>query len=286
MSDRRKGFALVSVLWAVALLSLIAHSMVSDSTTATMAERSGWMREKLERDMLVGLAHTILSLTDSRVERRWFPNGKSQKLVFDGASMTISVRDEIGKIDLNYADGDIIYSLLKNIGLPKQEAEDLRDRIIAWRSPPDSTSFDKGNPAKTLYRPRHAPFQSVDELALVKGISMELLEKVRPALTVHSQASTIDPQVASRQAIEALPGMASSNVDNILASQEKVWKGDMLSVSLLGTRAYSVDMEAQRGSARQRRVAIIRITPQGPRPYLLLSWQERNPYPAENSKGP
>src|SRR5579863_8363240 len=65
------------------------------------------------------------------------------------------------------------------------------------------------------YHPRGGPFQRVDELLLVMGMTPELYHRVEPALTVYSGRPLFDPQVAPREALAALDDMDKSQIDTM-----------------------------------------------------------------------
>jgi len=86
--------------------------------------------------------------------------------------MTVSIQDELGKIDINQAEVSTLVSLLRSVGLDFNSATSLADKILDWRT---ATSLKHLNGAKereyvaaaSAYRPRNGPFQGINELLLV-----------------------------------------------------------------------------------------------------------------------
>lgn len=219
--DGERGLALVSVLWAVSILSLIATSVVATSTLSRHLARNETRAFAARMTMDAVLNRAVLGLIDPRVEQRWRVDGVPRSFRFGDEVTTVAIEDELGKIDLNVANDDLISGLIHAAGLASAEADKLADRILDWRSP-DGTKRLNGAVAADYemaglgYRPRGGPFQSTDELKLVPGMTPELYDKIQPAITVQSKRSAIDPSVAPELALKALPGMDELRVKEIL----------------------------------------------------------------------
>lgn len=130
------------------------------------------------------------------------------------------------------------------------------------------------------YRPRGAPFQSIDELRLVIGMPGGIYDQLRSAVTVYSQYNAVDPNLAPRLVLRAIPGESDADVEDTLARRSggpASGTGDAspgkiaLSVPLAG-RAFGISVAAGE-EERAGRVEIIRLTADPTRPYLVLgSW--------------
>ncbi len=84
--------------------------------------------------------------------------------------------------------------------------------MIDWRTPKNTRSLngataDDYRNAGYAWLPRGGPFQSVDELALVMGMTPQIFARVAPALTVYSHQRDFDLRVAPKEALLAVPGM-------------------------------------------------------------------------------
>lgn len=247
-----RGLALVSVLWAVAVVGLVAFAVVSRTFSAQRAEHIAWENQLMERDAETALAMAVLALTDSRADRRWRTHGAGHVLAVGEASAEVSVSDELGRIDLNTGDEAVLQNLVQQAGLTQGEARDIAGRVVERRA-------------------RGKPFLAVRDLLEVKGVTTALLQRVASALTVHSQARAIDPMVAPRLALMALPGMTEGEVERILASQNI--DATPLPLSSLPFRPLSMEIRIIKGGRQLERHAVLRITPAADRPYLLLAWE-------------
>jgi general secretion pathway protein K len=107
--------------------------------------------------------------------------------------------------------------------------------------------------------------------------------RIRPALTVYTNNAAIDPQVAPREALLALFEGDAGKVDAALRqrdapSADQTEDGPssrpgLLNPSMpLGGRAFEVKAESQ-GHPHYTRDAVIELTGDVNRPYLVLFWQ-------------
>ena len=124
--------------------------------------------------------------------------------------------------------------------------------------------------------PRNAPFQTVEELKLVLGVTPELFHRVEPVLTVYSGKPLIDARVASPLARQALAG---GNVQSgPLADPQGRWLNNRgagtvdPSLSLNG-RAFRIGIAFMLGKTRILREAVVRLTGDPSKPYWLLCWR-------------
>ena len=136
----------------------------------------------------------------------------------------VSIQDEGGKIDLNTAPDELLKGLFLSIGLDGDASAVLVDAVADFR---DEDSLRRINGAEDDdylgfglgYGAKDGPFQTVAELQQVMGITQEIYERVAPALTVYSRQRGIDPRVAPREALLALPEVGSDDIDSLLAAR-------------------------------------------------------------------
>lgn len=271
--------AILYVVWGVGLLAMIAMSFLSSANVSYAV--SSTSLESAQRQALAeaGLARAVLGLLDPRPDKRWRVDAMPQEFVFADTKMRIAIQDELGRIDLNQADQGLLTRLFQSVGLGAPAAGGLAAKILDWR---DTGSGTHVNGAKDRdYRtagqvlgPRNGPFQSVDELQLVMGVSKEIYERALPALTVYSGKPFLDPQFAPREALLALPTMNRGAVEATMAARTtKASRAGIIDPSIsLGGRAFSIRTEII-GSAATVHEAVVRLTDQPLQPYWLLHWK-------------
>jgi len=273
-----RGLALVAVLWGVAILSLIAAAMLATGYLSVRLSRNAFSRTEAETAADNGVARAILALLDGRKGAHWPADGTSQRVAVAGVAMTIAIQDERGRIDLNAASPDLIRSLLESQGVESDRADRLTDRIVAWRTPPGhGLSEDDAAPdyrdAGYAIVPRRGPFQSVDELRLVLGMTGALYDRLEPLLTVYSRQPAVDEAVAPRAVLLALPGMDAEKVDAILAARAKSGEpSPPADAPPLAGHSFAITVDVTKGSAHVVRKATVELTGDAARPYLVRQW--------------
>jgi general secretion pathway protein K len=292
-SARSEGFALIAVLLVIAVLSLIAANMLSTGRIAYALAHYSETRTRAAMLTEAGINRAILALLDQRPERRWRVDGVPYTVKLSGGSVTVRIEDELGKIDLNAADRSLLTGLFASAGLDPSAADALVDKILDWRD--GGTGVVKRLNGATdadylaaeySYHPRGGPFQRVDELLLVMGMTTELYRRVEPALTVYSGRPLFDPQVAPREALAALGEMDKAQIDAMMAA-----RGAQASFSSPGSspppgtldpaistagRAFTITAEATDSDGTSVATqAVIRLTGNPLQPYWALLWRER-----------
>src|SRR5262249_22514762 len=122
----------------------------------------------------------------------------------------------------------------------------------------------------------NGPFQSVDELKLVLGITPAIYRRVEPALTVYSGRPFLDPQFAPPQALAALPGQSREATAAVIAARSAQGaRAGIVGSPTLGGRAFSIRLEIARPEGPQTREVVVRLTDQPNDPYWVLSWRTK-----------
>ena len=115
---RARGVALVLVLWAVTLLTVIASSFAFTSRTETLLARNQLASVRAQMLADAGIERALYELFKPASDpQRWKPDGRTYAWQFDGVSVRIIVRDESAKININRAPLALIQGLLKSAGL-------------------------------------------------------------------------------------------------------------------------------------------------------------------------
>src|SRR5207247_3646980 len=70
------------------------------------------------------------------------------------------------------------------------------------------------------YIPANAPFQTIEEIQLVLGMRPEIYRRIAPSITVFSRQAGVNPLLASREVLLAIPGMTTEAVDQYVAQRE------------------------------------------------------------------
>ena len=188
---RREGMVLIIVLWIVlglvTVVLLFAEGMRMEykaSTNAVAAVQAGQALEGARRYLayvLTDLATPGVFPTSDMYEAEGVPVGDATFWVIGRADEDLAeadtpvfgLIDETSKLNLNTATREMI-ELLPNI------TPDVAAAILDWRNPPDNPQPDGAesdfyladDPAHIC---KNAPFESVEELRWVRGVTRELL---------------------------------------------------------------------------------------------------------------
>jgi general secretion pathway protein K len=268
MSGRRseRGLALVVALWGVAALALIAAAMLSSAVNTARIDRNAWQQLQVQTAADSGVQSAILSLFDPTHAQ--LLDGRERILSSADIAVTVSVLDETGRIDINYANRALLRDFFKAAGA--SDADTLADRIVDWRSHGETRSAngataDDYRSAGYAWHPRGCPFQSVDELGLVMGMTPELLGHAEQGLTVYSHIQGFDTRFAPRDVLRSIPGTGEHEVDEMVAAR--------LPVAATAGHAYSIVATAVRHHMRFTRRAVVLISADPASPYLIEDWK-------------
>jgi general secretion pathway protein K len=221
-----RGVALVLVLWVCVLLTVIASSFIVERRTEQLivSNSASLARAESAADAGVMVAVQQLYRSDTSPDR-WQKDGGTHEWSWDGVPVKVEIRDESAKIDINTAAEPLLRGLLMSAGLQEDEATRLLDAIVDWRDP-DSLKRPQGaeeaeyRAAGLSYKPANAPFQAIEELQLVLGMRPEIYRRIAPSITVFSRQAGVNPQLASRDVLLAIPGLNAQVVDDYIAQRE------------------------------------------------------------------
>ncbi|MCI0654894.1 MAG: general secretion pathway protein GspK [Methylococcaceae bacterium] len=289
---RTSGIALVLVLWVLVMLTVMAASF-----SLNMRREIDLVRNARERSMGAPLAEAGIYYAANRLlqtdpQKQWRSDGSVYEFLFGGARIRVSIHDEAGKIDLNNAPDTLLISLMQRIGLEHEEAAGFVDAIIDWR---DADDFRRVNGAEKGeyqdagfdYGPRNQPFQTIQELRLVLGISGGLYRKLEPIVTVYNDSRGIDPSKSPEKVLRALPGVTDEIIETYLEERAANALNKLppppfpvpvqnLEFTQGSGTTFSVSAEARFPDGRQAVVAaVIRKAISTQTPFEFLEWESR-----------
>lgn len=278
------GFIVVAVLWILAALATLAT--IYAIYVVNTATALGVNDDRLQAEALTtaGLELTAYQLTAT-------PNAPPARGSFafrmGRARVAVEFRSEAARIDLNSASKELLSGLFASLGTRRDLADGFADRIVAWRSPPGDLDPEASNyrTAGRKYPPRGGGFPRVEELSLVLGIPLDLVERVIPFLTVYSGQPQINVLVAEPQVIAAIPGMTPDRLYAILAQRQAPHPDLPTIKAILGqadvfattesNRSTRVNVRIRFDNGRQMSSEVVILTVEdGVEPYWILSWRD------------
>jgi general secretion pathway protein K len=260
-----RGFALLIVMFALSVLAFLVSQMVAAART------EAWIASNLRSEMVQeahvdGAIHAAAFHLLDRSGAPWTADGKVHEITVPGGAVAVVITDEANKVNLNTASVDLLRAALLGVGADPDTAGDLAGAIADWRGtdgPTSSAAKEQLYRSSGLdYAPPEKPFRSLDEVALVLGMTPELMEKIRPHLTLYSaygpgRASTDPVALGAVMLLRKQGGILPFESDN---SGEQV-------VQIIATASGGP------GAPFSRR-AILRLDPGAKdRPWAILEWQ-------------
>ncbi len=228
-SNREAGVALVVVLWLLALMSFVATVYAVDSRNQAKAffNETGNARARTVADAGIHLGIRELLREDSELgdDPPWLRDGSPYTKEFADTTLTISLYDESGKIDLNAASEPVLRELGQSLDLDTGEWGKIVDAILDWRDEDDLKRLNGAEDAAyeqagLPYGAKNGFFQSIDEIQQVLGVDHSNYRKLASAITIYTGRDAINTEFAPRKAMLSLPGVLEQEVDALLATRE------------------------------------------------------------------
>ena len=279
---------MILVLWLIALLSALVGTFAMTARIEHLQARVLSRGVAASEAARAGLEYALLRVADTDDRSRWLPDGRAYTWHIADATVTVRVRDEQGKVDLNQADPALLAALLVQTGVAADEATRLAGAIVDWRDP-DSLSQAAGGAedaqyaeAGLPYGAKDAPFDTVAEVEQVLGMTPAIYARLAPFITVYSGNARPVPALASAEVLDALGYDGTAAV----AAREAWQPGQGQAAPLLpdgtplagyGSGTYSIESHARLGDGRTADLfAVVRVGGSGlpGAAYMPLSWGE------------
>lgn len=229
------GFALILTLVITALMVAVVVEMIHQvyvDTSLSRGFRDGQQASLLAESGATGVAKLLqtglLGRTYTSLSDPW---ATPIKLDDEVGSLEITIIEESGKINVNglvTPIGDyepFTLAALQRLGTRLQLPVETWGAVADWI---DSDDMPRSGGAETPYyralKPpysaRNGALMTLTELSLVKGVTPDILDKLRPLLTIYSDqagspVSTVNINTASKEVLAAL----DERIDDRMAEQ-------------------------------------------------------------------
>lgn len=298
-----RGIAQLLVLWALLLLGTLAMSFAFSMRTEAQASRNGMDAVRAYFQARTGVERAVVFL-------RSVPIDNASVLTLSGedgdAGYEVRIEREGGKIDLNDASEALLKEVLKQAGLPGDEAEALGDAILDWR---DGDDVPRRNGAEAPYyaglpepiRPRNGRLASLEEVRYVRGVTPELWEGLFSSVfTVYGGRPQVNVNTAPIEVLRALPGFTPETADRVaqrrgespfrssaelslFLAEEGVGEGPLPYLTTAsGSRFHTLTSTGRAGGRVVRSIrCTIDVTGGGPDVVTILRWADQVPVDRE-----
>lgn len=237
----RQGSVLLYVVFVVILLSLFVAGVSAQAFGAlNLADRlTGQLSSSAA--LQGGLLAAQLVLEDDRPavddvtdvwahhparfqQRRWGDSTVTVTAEPGPGARRFGLSDEERRLSLNGADAASLARLCEQAGgVRPDQARQVADAILDWRDededarPDGAEDFEYRGSAEG-YACKDAPFEHVEELLLVRGVTPELYQRLLPYVTVYG-SGWVNLNTASATVLAAL-GLNQAGVDGFLAFRD------------------------------------------------------------------
>lgn len=286
-----RGVALIFVLWVLALLAVVAATLTVSARSDLALARNLQASARADALAQAGILRAAIGLAATEADHRWLA-GQIYALRLGDGAVTMTIENEAGKIDLNHGHDAHLIGLFEGLGVEPNAAAALVDAIVDYR---DADNLRRLNGAEDpdyraaglRHEAKDAPFVSVSELALVMGMTPELVRRVAPFVTIYSERPKIDLLTAPAEVLLAVPGIFRQDVERLIAARDELQFKGGFPTSLLPVpqtaekgvfampdrAVYTIRSEARTGAgATFVRETVVAVTKDSAKPYRIYTW--------------
>ena len=282
------GSIAVLALWGIALIFILIAPVALATRGEVQIARNALAESRARLAAEAGTQLGLLRLLRRHDAGATAFDGRPDVWTQGSARVAIAITDEAGKIDLNVAPLELLIGLFTAVGEPREAAELIACNVLDRRG-----DYGAGCPQPDV---GHAArrFTTTEELAEVAGVSDQLYQRVVPYVTIATGASAVDPRVAARPVLLAIPGATEGLVDAFLDSR-RMWSDPGASdaaafaaatpyVMISVNRDFTIAATARTSEGAQYRAELqVRLTGRAAQPYQVIAW--RTP-PADRDAAP
>lgn len=241
----QRGSILIAVLWSLFFLAALA--LVINVSITPQLGLAAKLRDRVILRYLAkaGVASAIIEIRADETENydalneSWSYNEEAFKeisLTDEGYCsleyLLLSEEDEEGekryglideerKININKAPAGVLKEFLEVVAkLAFQDAADIADAIVDWRDEDDEPSESGAESSyyeslENGYMCKNAPFEVLEELRLVRGVTQVIFDKIKDRITVYGRGF-VNINTADALVLEGL-GLSSDLVAKIIS---------------------------------------------------------------------
>ncbi len=243
--SQTRGGALLAVLWLSAALSAIAFTVAN--TVRGETERTATAADGVRAYYLAtgAIQRATLYLFWGPTHRNpdgspkfYSPSTPILRMSFPSGEAEVEVIPEASRIGLNSAPPEELFRLFLAAGAEPERAREIAMAIVDWRAPAPGglSAFDQHYLSLVpSFRARHASFEEIEEVLLVKGMTPELFYGtyvpdsddrlvhrggVRDCVSVFGPSAQVDINTAEPAVLAAI-GLSPAAV-NLVVTQRRI----------------------------------------------------------------
>jgi general secretion pathway protein K len=286
----QNGIALITVMWMVAFLSVLAAGVTAIARGDVQLARNVLGVAQARNEAEGGIYYALTRLTDTSATK-WIGNGSVYRVPVSGVKVEVTIQDEAGRIDLNGATAELLRNLFMAGGADVELADECTDAVMDWRDEDQfrrthGAEWDDYVEAGLDYSPRNGPFLNIDELQMVLPVPRKLFRVIRPALTIYNGGNGFYPALAPAMALMAISGSDPEAVSLYLTNRQAN-PGQLVTAGMpqvgrrfaeaVGGKVFHISASATTDSGFAAAVtAVVSLNRNDPlKPFTILDWNQR-----------
>jgi general secretion pathway protein K len=214
---------MIVVLWMIMVMMTLAASLLYATRTETsMVDYA--RRTAQARAVADAAAHyAVMQLFLPNKERDLKLGGAPLMWEYEGAKAEIRVVGENGLIDITYASPALLQLIFKQAGLEDQAVQNMLDILEDFWDADDLKRLNGAEDGdyENAGLPFGAPFERIEELQQVLGMTPQLYQALTRYLTVNSGAKGVNPMLAPRQTLLLLAEGDAAKVDAYIQKRDE-----------------------------------------------------------------
>lgn len=204
LSPRQRGFALLIVLWTMALLALIGTQVTSAGHGETKLAANLRASAVAQAAADGAVFEAVLHLLDGSRDH-WYADGIARRIKMPQAVVDVEMVDEGRKMTLNNSSLPMVRGVMRAAGVNDNLSAILTDQIADWRSPsqvplPKGAKGPQYLAAGREYGPPNQPFRTVEEMQMLLAMTAEVYARINPYFSPYVESSPkamgADPVIA------------------------------------------------------------------------------------------
>ena len=261
------GFALLIVLWTLVLITFLVLHVTASGRTETRIASNLQLNAVAATAADGGISAAIFNQTSPQPEERWPVLGPLHQMTVGDCRVVVRIENEAARINPNLASPALMEALLRALGLDPDISRRVAAAIADWvgsSQTPKTADVLKAEyqTAGLDYAPPAAPFESIDEISRVLGVTPAIYAALRPHLTLYGTAQPdpvgADPVVAA--ALAQTPQLTQS------ATPVTAAPPDELTLRIIAEAVGP-------GNAQASRTAVVHLAASLPHGYAVLAWR-------------
>jgi len=293
---KQRGAVLVLVLWILTLLTFLLGAFSNEIRVENRIVGDMVARIRLRAGATAVLDY--LAQAGNVAPEALGPfEGVPLTLVLGNSSVDYRLLPEEAFVSLNAAPPELLRVLIGNFPGGVDDVDALVDALVDWRDGDDIVTGSGAEAAQYAsagfaHGPRNAPLQSVDELGQVLGFTPELVDWLRPYVSVASTSPGVDPHFADPGLLLLLDPEGKLNEKDLAEMQADPSAAESMTLenpffSTMRSGAYRVLVEGSGAMGLKRRQAIeviasfggaLAMPPPGMQAQVLASGPTASPY--------